>query len=372
MTQDPRVDPTLPDQDRDIRPVVARTTRGPSTLLIASGAVGAGLALFLVLDGRRQAMDIPTVSASSAERRGAPAPPPLQLPPAPVVATPSDEPAPIVLPPPPPPQPQPAPSPPQIVYVPQGPAPAAIAPVQMSSPMRDAATLVIDTTAADGDPAIQPGASDEGGRAPASSTAFPATTAAPGARARAIMLAGHGTTVLQGTLIPAVLESALDTARPGLARALVSRDVRGFDGSRVLIPRGSRLTGEYRSDVAAGQNRALVVWTRLVRPDGAAIALASPVADTLGRTGMKAKVDSHFFARFAGAILQSVLAVGVNLASRSNNSDTLVLGLPGSSIGASGFGQNAQVTPTLKVRPGTSISVFVSRDLDFSAVEGRK
>jgi len=63
-----------------------------------------------------------------------------------------------------------------------------------------------------------------------------------------------------------VLETAFDSTRPGLARALVQSDVRGFDGSRVLIPRGSRLIGEYRSDVAPGQHRALVNWTRLIRP----------------------------------------------------------------------------------------------------------
>ena len=134
--------------------------------------------------------------------------------------------------------------------------------------------------------------------------------------ARAGMFANRGTTVPQGTLIPAVLETALDSTRPGFARAIVSRDVRGFDGSRVLIPRGSRLIGEYRSDVQPGQHRALVNWTRLIRPDGVTIAIGSPAADTLGGGGIRANVNSHFFARFAGAILQSVLDVGVNLAGR--------------------------------------------------------
>lgn len=370
-----RSDPARPGADGDIRPIVARASGGPSTLMIALGMGAAGLALFLLLDTRRQSIEAPAVRASAAERAGPPAPPPLQLPaapppPAPVEAPPT---VPFVLP-----QPPAPPAAPQIVYVPQPQAPMpAPAPVETARAARDGATLVIDTTAADGAAASEPAPADgvRGTTSVATNPAFAATSAAPGARARATMLAGRATSVMQGTLIPAVLESGLDTTRPGLARALVSQDVRGFDGSRVLIPRGSRLTGEYRSDAAPGQNRALIVWTRLVRPDGAVIAIASSASDTQGRGGVKAKVDSHFLARFGSAILQSVLAVGVNLASRSSNNDTVVLGLPGASIGgfgAGGFGQGTQVTPTLKVKPGASIGVFVARDLDFSAVEGRR
>ena len=371
---------------RDIRPVVAGAVGGTSTLLIAGGMGIAAVALFLLLDGNRRATQVPVVRATAANRAATARsdPPPLYLPPAaPLAAAPV---MPALLPDAPV-RPLPASSaPPRIVYVPQPQSarlPMMSAPVQQSyappAPVRgnDNTALVIDTTVADGSgegsgDAAGPGGASGNGPPNAFATLNSATTAAPGARARAAMLGGRATTVLQGTLVPAVLETALDTTRPGLARALVSRDVRSFDGTRVLIPRGSRLTGEYRSDVAQGQNRALIVWTRLVRPDGAAIALASPVADTLGRAGVKAQVNSHFLTRFAGAILQSVLAVGVNLASRSNN-DTLVVGLPGATLGGGGgFGQTPQIAPTLKVRPGTSIGVFVARDLDFSAVEGRR
>jgi type IV secretion system protein VirB10 len=147
--------------------------------------------------------------------------------------------------------------------------------------------------------------------------------------------------------------------------------VRGFDGSRVLIPRGSRLIGEYRSEAAPGQRRALVNWIRLIRPDGVTIAIGSPAADPLGRGGIKAKVNTHFFERFAGAILQSALDIGVNLASRAGDGTTIIA-LPGTAQGAVQIVQPAQVTPTLKVRAGTSISVFAARDLDFSGAESRR
>jgi type IV secretion system protein VirB10 len=334
--------------------------------MIGAGAVVAGLLLFTVLDARRRAPSAPAVRVRAADRAQIPsAPPPLYVPPAaapqavtplvPVPATPR-------APPPPPP-----PMPPQVIYVPQ-PTPAPTPPAEPPPPPPRVATepaLVIDSGAA---PA--PAAAGAAAGAASAESPLAAGGSLMGGRARAGAFANRGTTVPQGTLIPAVLETALDSTRPGLARAIVSRDVRGFDGSRVLIPRGSRLIGEYRSEVAPGQRRALVNWTRLIRPDGATIAIGSPAADPLGRGGIKAKVNTHFFERFAGAILQSALDIGVNLASRAGNGTTIIL--PGTTQAATQIIQPAQITPTLKVKPGTSISIFAARDLDFSGAENRR
>jgi type IV secretion system protein VirB10 len=176
-------------------------------------------------------------------------------------------------------------------------------------------------------------------------------------------------TVPQGTVIAAVLETALDSTRPGGARAIVQRDVMGFDGTRVLIPRGSRLYGEYQSDVTSGQKRALIRWTRLTRPDAVIVNLDSPSADPLGRAGVEGKVNSHFFARFGGAILQSVLNAGVGIATSAALKNGAFVALPGTAAQAVPNLQPQQIQPTLKVRQGTSVSVFVARDLDFSSVE---
>jgi type IV secretion system protein VirB10 len=189
-----------------------------------------------------------------------------------------------------------------------------------------------------------------------------------GPRASATRLANPSTTVPQGAVIQAVLETALDSNRPGFARAIVSRDVRGFDGSRVLIPRGSRLVGEYKADLAQGQNRAFVQWQTLTRPDGVQIAVDSPAADPLGRAGVRGKVDTHFFERFAGAILQSTLDIGVGIATRKVSDGTVIVGLPGSTQSVTATSPES-IRPTLKVPHGSSVSVFVARDLDFIAVE---
>jgi type IV secretion system protein VirB10 len=187
-------------------------------------------------------------------------------------------------------------------------------------------------------------------------------------RVTAGRFANPALTVPQGVVIPAVLETALDSTRPGAVRALVSRDVRGFDGSRVLIGRGSRLYGEYGAEVGAGQKRALIRWTRLIRPDGVTIALDSPAADPLGRAGVKGRLDSKFFARFGGALLQTVLDIGVGVATREAT-DGVIVALPGSTQNVTPRIEQQQVQPTLTVRHGTSVSVFVARDLDFSTVD---
>lgn len=217
---------------------------------------------------------------------------------------------------------------------------------------------------------------DGGAAAPTGQTNQPRATgddptalASGSDRARAGAFLNRATTVAQGTIVPAVLETAFDSTGPGFARALVQRDVRGFDGTRVLIPRGSRVLGRFRSTPTAGQNRVLIIWFRLVRPDGVTIDLESPASDALGRGGVRAEVNSHFFERFAGAILQSALDVGVNLAARRAD-NSVVVALPGS-VGTTGqsLSRPAAIPPTLNIRAGTSVGIFVARDLDFTGQE---
>jgi type IV secretion system protein VirB10 len=270
---------------------------------------------------------------------------------------------PIMTPAPPPPAPRPAPVQTIVTYV-QQPAPEPPAPPPMiPSRVATEPTLVIDNTTPATPPAQTAGAPNvqfQGGNQSAQSGGV------AGGRASAGVLANRTTTVPQGTLIPAVLETALDSTRPGLARAIVSRNIRGFDGTRILVPRGSRLIGEYGTQIESGQNRLLVNWIRLIRPDGATVAIGSPAADTMGRGGIRASVNTHFFERFAGAILQSALDVGVSLAQRSVDSSVVVL------PGTQGFRPTpTQIRPTLKVKAATSISIFVARDLDFTSVEVR-
>jgi type IV secretion system protein VirB10 len=190
--------------------------------------------------------------------------------------------------------------------------------------------------------------------------------------ARAYQLRDLSRMIPQGSVIPAVLETAINSDLPGGVRGLVSRDVKGFDGAQVLIPRGSKLIGQYKSAVAVGQTRAFVIWTRVITPHGVSIDIGSPAADRLGRGGLDGKVDTHFFRRFGASILLSVVDAGVAAAAASHSGGTtaLIIGSPAQAnqVASIALQKQIDIPDTIKVAQGTPVQVFVARDLDFSAV----
>ncbi len=188
--------------------------------------------------------------------------------------------------------------------------------------------------------------------------------------ARARRMTGLSRLVPQGAVIGAVMETALNSDQPGFARAVTQRDMYSFDGSAILIPAGSRLIGQYKSGVAQGASRLFVLWTRLIRPDGVSIELASPATDDLGRGGIGGKVNRHFLQRFGGAILTSVLSGGISAATASlSRGSTVLVGSAGqvSSL-ATQATQSPDIPPTITTRQGAAVRVFVARDLDFTRV----
>ena len=176
------------------------------------------------------------------------------------------------------------------------------------------------------------------------------------------------TTVTQGTMIPAILETAINTDVPGFVRAVVSQDVRSFDGSRVLIPRSSRLVGQYQSGLQAGQRRAYVIWQRVIRPDGVTVSLQSPATSFDGTAGLEGEVDNHFFSRFGSAMLLSVIG---GLTTVASGGASVVLG-GGQNAANTALQQDGQRSPTVRVRMGEPIRVYTARDLDFSQAPGAR
>jgi type IV secretion system protein VirB10 len=150
---------------------------------------------------------------------------------------------------------------------------------------------------------------------------------------------------------------------------VVTREVRSFDGTTLLVPRGSHVIGQYRSGIALGQSRVFVVWTRLIRPDGVSIELASAGTDDLGRGGLEGDVDRHFLQRFGGSILLSLM--GLTGEALSNGSTQVVINSTQGATNAAGVALQQEITisPTIDVPAGTPLRIFVARDLDFSAVE---
>ena len=188
--------------------------------------------------------------------------------------------------------------------------------------------------------------------------------------AQARRMTGLDRLVPQGAIIGAVMETALNSDLPGYARAITSRDVRSFDGSTILIPAGSRVIGQYKSGIAQGASRVFVLWTRLIRPDGVSIELASPAVDDLGRGGLGGKVNRHFLRRYGGAILTSVISGGISAAAaQSRGGSTIIVNSASQAAGlANQATQVPDIPPTITTRQGATVRIFVARDLDFSRV----
>ena len=348
--------------ENDPRPTVRLPRAGLPGAVIAGGAIAAALLLFAILDQKRLRPVARTAAAGNAflppprliipPEEGAEAAPPAFAPRYSTIVTSTLPPSVPRLPPatlvsPDMPVPTPASNPP--------------APMPRQSAENGEEAFVLDAPDAEG---------GGGGGGGDSRAAAPKT--ASDAPVQATVLRDQTTIMPAGTVIPATLETPIDTARPGLVRAIVSEDARGFDGKRVLVPRGSRLIGEYQSDVRPSQNRVLVTWTRLIRPDGVAIRIGSPAADALGGAGVPGRLNSYFFRRFAGAVLQSALSIGVNLASRPG-SGSVVIGSTGTAASTAGqdlIGGN-DLHPKVTVRQGAMLNVFVARDLDFAGASYR-
>ncbi len=180
--------------------------------------------------------------------------------------------------------------------------------------------------------------------------------------------------VMAGTIIPAALVTGINSDLPGQVIANVTEAV--YDtatGRYLLIPQGSRLIGRYDSQVAFGQRRVLLVWTRLILPDTSSIALDRlPGIDPAGYAGLDDGVDWHWDRLLAGAALSTLLGVGAELASPNrgvDGNDRIIIATRQSTqdtvnqVGQEMTRRNLNMQPTLTVRPGFPMRVMVNKDL---------
>ncbi|MFF0924300.1 type IV secretion system protein VirB10 [Rhizobium leguminosarum] len=202
----------------------------------------------------------------------------------------------------------------------------------------------------------------------------------------------------QGTMIRGTLETAVNSDLAGMVKAIVLEDVYSFDGRRILIPAGSSLIGDYKSGVERGQERLFIVWTRMIRGDGVSVQLGSYGTDRLGRSGMTGVVDRKYWERFGppalmtmiGGVTQYIAQLGQKQDRNITivNTDGTVTSIPqdtgstsqdrareiGAETIAAGIQQLAteafqdtrNIKPTIHIAQGSDITVFVTRDLDFS------
>jgi type IV secretion system protein TrbI len=176
--------------------------------------------------------------------------------------------------------------------------------------------------------------------------------------------------IMAGSIIPASLITGLNSDLPGATIAQVTENV--YDtvtGEHLLIPQGTRLFGKYDSVVAYGQKRALVVWTRLILPNGNSIVIENlPATDVAGYAGLEDEVDIHTWQLLKGVALATLLGVGTQISLGTNESD-LVKALRESiqqttnRAGQRLVERELDVQPTITVRPGWPLRVIVSKDL---------
>jgi len=186
-------------------------------------------------------------------------------------------------------------------------------------------------------------------------------------------------TVPAGEMIPATLETAINSELAGMTRAIITRDIFALSGNKLLIPKGSTLVGQFNASVTQGQNRIFIVWDRVQMTNGVIVTLNSPSTDAIGRAGTAADyIDRHFFERFGTGVLLSVLGAytsvgGVNSQAEYNSLSQYRMNIAGSFQQASNqtLQQDMRILPTLQINQGAAINVFVAHDLDFYHVASK-
>jgi type IV secretion system protein TrbI len=180
-------------------------------------------------------------------------------------------------------------------------------------------------------------------------------------------------TLMAGSIIPASLVTGLNSDLPGFVIGQVTENV--YDtvtGRYLLVPQGTKIIGKYDSVVAFGQKRALVIWQRLIRPDGSSLVIDNfPTTDEGGYAGLEDQVDYHTWSLLKGVALATVLGVGSEL-TLGNNQNDLVSALQKSAIkntdqaGQQFVRRQLDVQPTLTIRPGWPVRIIVHKDLVLS------
>jgi len=180
-------------------------------------------------------------------------------------------------------------------------------------------------------------------------------------------------TIMSGEMIHATLNVAMNSDLPGMVTATVTSPAYSYTGDNELIPRGSRLIGQYSSAVLQGQDRIFIMWNRVVLPNGISVDINSPDTDSIGKSGEPADyINRHFWSRFGESILLSILSAGVSTvdvqgSDQYNSAQAYRMGIA-ESLQASATGtlqQTISLKPTLVRYQGATINVFIAHDLSF-------
>ncbi|RYZ91118.1 MAG: hypothetical protein EOP04_01585 [Proteobacteria bacterium] len=179
--------------------------------------------------------------------------------------------------------------------------------------------------------------------------------------------------VKQGTVIPGIMVTGINSDLPGQIIAQVSQNV--YDsttGKSLLIPQGTKIVGSYDSVVAIGQERAMVAWRRLIYPDGMSLELLNmPGADQGGYSGFSDQVNNHYFKIFGSAIMLSLVGAGYQISQPHSNGEfpsnqeiiAAEVGRQFAQVSGELIRRNMQIQPTIEIRPGYRFVIMVNKDM---------
>lgn len=176
--------------------------------------------------------------------------------------------------------------------------------------------------------------------------------------------------VMAGTVISASLLTGINSDLPGRVTAQVTENIYDtVSGRYLLIPQGARVIGTYDSVIAFGQDRALVIWQRIIMPDGSSMVIENlPATDTAGYAGLEDEVDFHTWRLLKGIVLSTLLGVGTELTFGDEEDDLVEAIRESSQDSANQVGQriterNLNIQPTITIRPGWPLRIIVNKDL---------
>ena len=185
-----------------------------------------------------------------------------------------------------------------------------------------------------------------------------------------------------GSIVPATLITGVNSDLPGQLLAQVSQNVLdSTHGEFVMIPQGARLIGRYDPQVTHGQERALVVWDRLIYPDGSSVHLKGMQGhDVQGYAGFRDRINNHYLRVFGSAFLMSFVQAGI--ATSQPNANGFGFGAPSAGdelrnalalevgrVSTELIRRNLRIAPTLEIRPGFRFAVMVNKDMELPPYE---
>lgn len=260
-----------------------------------------------------------------------------------------------------------APPPSRYAYASPGPAGGQASPAEAARRAPVMALLGSDRSREDGDAAASYAGADQSPPARARNELEQQLETSEITTVRGRMMSNRNFLITAGTQIPCVLQTALDSSQPGLASCMIPSPVFSDNGRVILLDKGTRVLGEYRSGLQQGQNRLFVVWNRAITPRGVSISLGSPAADALGRAGMPGRTETFFWKRFGGALLLSIVGNAGAAASNRLSGVEETSRVP-SSAAAAAVENDIRIQPLLRARQGAEMTIFAARDFDFSNV----